>query len=255
MHRPPRARSHRRWTRARSTGSLRPRSFKDRPPALNAARAARRSGVDRSWACLRHYHATNCRSSACFSGGGLRRLHGRRPRTAGYRLQLCRGGNLGRCHWRCRGNCNGMRSCRRHWRCRRRSLDRHGRRSRCRVRLRCGSLCCRAGRRSDHDGRTRNYRAHQRLARNRRWRRGRDYRGWGLPRLRNDTPRWRSSGRSGYRRTGRSGRLGCCGSCRGYRGLGRDHCRGSWRVAAGLGFRRFSLQDQPHRVARLGDVG
>jgi hypothetical protein len=248
MHRPPRARSHRRWTRARSTRSLWPGTFKDRPPALNAARAARRSGVDRSWACLRHYHASNCRSSACFRECfGLRRLHGLQLRTAECRLQLCRRGNLRRGHWRCRGNCNGRRRCRHHRRRRRRSLDRHGRRSRCRVRL-----CRRGGRMSDHDRRTPNDRAHRRLARNRRWRRGRDYRGWGLPRLRNDTPRWRSSGRSGYRRTGRSGCLGCCGSCR---GLGRGHCRGSWRVAAGLGFRRFPLQDQPHRVARLGDVG
>jgi hypothetical protein len=210
MHRPPRARSHRRWTRARSTRSLWPGTFKDRPPALNAAHAARRSGVDRSWACLGHYHPTNRRSNDCFGGCfGLRRLHGRRPRTAGCRLQLCCRGNLVRCHWRCSGNCNGRRSCRR------RGLNRHvrshhnRRRSRCRVRLHRSRLCCRAGWMSDHDGRTRNYRAHRRLARNRRWRRGRDYRGWGLPRLRNDTPRWRSSGRSGYRRTGQSGRLGC----------------------------------------------
>jgi hypothetical protein len=267
MHRPPCARSHRRW-RTRSRSARRPPwpwPLKDRPAPLNSARrSSRGSGVNRSWPRLRHYHAPR-------HGSGNRRYNflNRRGGCGCFNHTLSLDLNHRRSFDDCRSsrNLNRRGRCRRHWsrhrRCRfchRRGGSRNRRRNhRSRNHWRC-SRCLHRGRmrrcrRNRHHGRTRNHWAHRWSARNCRCRRRSHHNRRARPRLRHNSPRrhnrrCRGPGRhrSAHRRC-RPGRRGA------HHGWPRNHCRGPWRRAARLLLRLPPLQDQPHRIAGLGNVG
>ena len=275
MHRPPRARSHRR-TRLRGARGLRTRTLEDGTPALDAVGSASRSLIDRSRPGLRHHHAPNrglgnrlggSRLNRCLNGllvNAVSRVFRRRHRQSlGQHLRgLCAGSNRRRGPGECRRRRDGnRRSGRLH------ALDRRGsrcnfRRSRRRWRTIRRAVCCRrlrcycmgSGRGSNHHRRTRDHRPHRRLARNRRrWCRGSHNLGV-LSRLGHNPPwSWSRRGR-GLRSARLQDRLG-----RRFRRTGNGwrgwRCRWTARRVARLLFRLLARQDRLHRVARLGDVG
>lgn len=228
---------------ARSTGSLRTRTFKNRLATLHAAQrlgCACGCGVNGSRTRLRHNHALSGRSGGCRWRGCGRRL--RRSRTRCRRARTRSDRLFHRSSWRgCRFN-RGRRSLRR-------SRGRVGGRG-CRARRFCllrRALCGygnhRGGARQPRRRRLHNHRALRRAGRNRRSRSRGGHNLWRLARQRNNLPWSRlRARRSAGRRSGRSRAHRCAGGCRpipGWRSRGRIRSgrRNRWLRSSSCGGR------------------
>jgi hypothetical protein len=267
MHRPARARRHRRPLSRSTTRSLRTRPLKDWPSALNSRRRYRRRCVYRSRTRLRHHH-TPYRSSRyrrryrsrCGRSSSRRSS---RSRSLSSRSRRSRDTGRGSRHWLGLHGNRGSNRRRRHWRARCRSRRSRGRRGRSRS--------------SHHHRRLRNDSAGRRPGRNRR--RG-SYHHRTLPdRLRHDSSRRRSSGRRNRCTRCRSSRRRLCRRGRWLRSSRRlsshrrstrtrdnrrrstsgrlrgNHGRRPRRgLAPGHGLLLLPLQDRLQRIARLRNM-